>query len=223
MDVINTVALQASPGMHATTGYHINLNMQLPQRIIIARQQKGYTQEELATLAGLSIRTIQRIECGESMPRGFTLKAIAAALNLPADQFLTDYQEQLIPSQDGTETATVHFLKLFNLSCFSFLVIPYVHFLIPLLWLKKQKGLSGQAVEWCRKIIRQQATWVICLQLVMLLTLGYNMLQVHVFGNRQYVLSYLWPFFSMYLLNTGNILINIRSVRKRYKQLNFSV
>ncbi len=68
--------------------------MKLSQRIIIARQQKGYTQEELATLAGLSIRTIQRIESGENVPRGFTLKAIAAALNLPAEQFLAYYKEQ---------------------------------------------------------------------------------------------------------------------------------
>lgn len=113
--------------------------MQLPQRIIIARQQKGYTQEELATLAGLSVRTIQRIESAESVPRGFTLKAIAAALDLPAEQFLTDSQEQLIPEQEGTDTASAHFLKLFNLSCFSFLVIPYVHFLIPGYLLKKKK------------------------------------------------------------------------------------
>ncbi|OQP66222.1 helix-turn-helix domain-containing protein [Niastella populi] len=195
--------------------------MQLSQRIIIARQQKGYTQEELATLAKLSIRTIQRIESGESVPRGFTLKAIAAALNLPAEQFLTDPNEQLMQVPPEADNGTAHFLQLFNLSCFSFIVIPWVHVLIPGYLLKKQKDLNRKEVEWCRKIIRQQVIWVICLHLVMLLALGYNLLQGYVFHNRQHA-SYLWPFFIMYMINTGIIFLNLFSIRKEYNRLDLS-
>ena len=98
-----------------------------------------------------------------------------------------------------------------------------MHFLIPLLLLKKQKDLTSQTVESCRTIIRQQVIWVICLHLAMFLTLGYNLLQAHVFGTSQYVLSYLWPFFFMYLLNAANILINLGAIKKRYKQLDYRV
>jgi transcriptional regulator with XRE-family HTH domain len=184
--------------------------MKLQQRIILARQQKGLTQEELATLTGLSIRTIQRIESGESIPRSFTLKAIAGALDQSYEQLTTDETEAFAsPTSDVR-----HFLQLFNLSCFSFIVVPWVHFLIPYYLLKKQNNLDKPAIEQGRKIIRQQAYWVIGLHIFMLLTLAYNFIQVSIFHQPQYVVHYLWPFFIMYFLNAAIILGNAVLIRK---------
>lgn len=50
-------------------------------RIRPLRLEKGWSQEQLATIAGLSIRTVQRIENGEQASLE-TLTAIAAALGV---------------------------------------------------------------------------------------------------------------------------------------------
>lgn len=47
-----------------------------PQRIAEARKKQGYSQEELALAAGLSLRTVQRIERGNVQPRLYSLRAI---------------------------------------------------------------------------------------------------------------------------------------------------
>jgi transcriptional regulator with XRE-family HTH domain len=105
--------------------------MKLQHRITRARQDKGFTQEELATLTKLSIRTIQRIESGESIPRSFTLKAIAKALDQPYELLIADESVDPAPQASSPAADVRHFLQLFNLSCFSFILLPWVHFLVP--------------------------------------------------------------------------------------------
>lgn len=86
------------------------------------REQKNLTQTELAEKSGLSLRTIQRIEAG-NIPKGFTLKAIAKALETdPENLFLT---EEEIPD--------ISRAKLINLSALSGLVIPFGGVIFPLI------------------------------------------------------------------------------------------
>lgn len=47
---------------------------ELGKKILELRHSKGLTQNELAEKCNLSIRTIQRIELGEVIPRSFTIK-----------------------------------------------------------------------------------------------------------------------------------------------------
>ncbi|CAI0801487.1 anaerobic benzoate catabolism transcriptional regulator [Serratia proteamaculans] len=82
-------------------------------RIRQLRLEKGWSQEQLATIAGLSTRTVQRIENGEQASLE-TLTAIAAALELQVsdlyqptqqDKSDNDYQaEQAIRRQVEAET-----------------------------------------------------------------------------------------------------------------------
>jgi len=51
------------------------------------RESKGLSQEELSENAGVSLRTIQRMENGESVPRGSTLRNITSTLQVPTDYF----------------------------------------------------------------------------------------------------------------------------------------
>ncbi len=51
------------------------------------RINEKLSQEELSEKSGLSLRTIQRLENGESVPRGDTLKRLTNALELPANYF----------------------------------------------------------------------------------------------------------------------------------------
>ena len=44
------------------------------------RVAKGLTQQELADLAGISLRSVQRIEGGEVVPRAYTLRVLGEKL-----------------------------------------------------------------------------------------------------------------------------------------------
>mgnify|MGYP003887835455 CR=1 FL=1 len=52
------------------------------------RYQKGMSQELLADESGLSLRTIQRIENGETNPTGVSLKRLANGLNVNPDELI---------------------------------------------------------------------------------------------------------------------------------------
>jgi transcriptional regulator with XRE-family HTH domain len=56
------------------------------------RIAKGYTQKELAELTNISIRSIQRIENASLLPRSYTLKTIAEALDLPFSAFVENHE-----------------------------------------------------------------------------------------------------------------------------------
>src|ERR1044071_6791743 len=98
--------------------------MLLHQKITEARKNKGLTQEELADKASVTVRTIQRIESGETVPRTFTLKAIAEALSIPFEELNSNGQASSTEQTTDKEEA-IHFLRMVNLSSFTYLVIPY--------------------------------------------------------------------------------------------------
>lgn len=97
------------------------------------RKRKGLSQEELAELASINLRTIQRIENNESEPRGNTLNQICKVLDINAEDIL-DY---------GKQTDN-NYLLFFHLSVLSFLVIPLGNIIIPMiLWLTKKEKVIG--------------------------------------------------------------------------------
>ena len=51
-----------------------------------ARLQKALTQKELAALAGISLRSLQRIEKGEVLPRAYTWRQLGVYIDLQAAQ-----------------------------------------------------------------------------------------------------------------------------------------
>ncbi len=66
---------------------------ELGKKISELRKAKGLTQEELVEKCNISVRTIQRIETGDVIPRMYTIKTILAALGHDLDAI----------SDDGTE------------------------------------------------------------------------------------------------------------------------
>jgi len=64
------------------------INSNLGQRIKELRISKGYSQELLASKTDLNIRTIQRIESGESVPRGDTLNRLSEVLDVSLDEII---------------------------------------------------------------------------------------------------------------------------------------
>jgi transcriptional regulator with XRE-family HTH domain len=61
----------------------VSNRQQLAKLIRDARAAKGYTQQELSDLAGISLRSVQRIENGEVEPRAYTLNILVERLGIP--------------------------------------------------------------------------------------------------------------------------------------------
>lgn len=70
------------------------------------RLSKGLTQKELSGLSNISIRSIQRIENGELIPRSHTLKTLAAILELSFEEFIKSARKQNITIHDHEDVET---------------------------------------------------------------------------------------------------------------------
>lgn len=182
------------------------------KKIAEIRKQKGFTQEELADRSQITVRTIQRMEAGANTPQSFTLKAIAKALEVDYEMLLSREEPAVQPATGDIR----HFMILFNISCFSYIVVPWVHCLVPMYILKKRKGLPAEAVQYCRTIIRRQVYWVIFLHLALLCVLGYNYILVSVRGSKEGAIAYIWPFLLMYFTNALIILLQHRKIRTTF-------
>ena len=111
-------------------------NSCLAKKVKELRLRQKSSQEELAIATQLSLRTIQRIESGETEPRGDTLKRLAKALNVSVDE-LTDVSGNKPLRLDKT------FLILINLSALSFMIFPLLGIIIPLmLWVAKRNEIQ---------------------------------------------------------------------------------
>jgi transcriptional regulator with XRE-family HTH domain len=121
-------------------------------RIKELRSRRGYSQEELAERSGLSLRTIQRIENGETEPRGDSLTRLAAAFDVTVD----DLADWGLVEDKMT-------IMVMNLSALSFLFFPLLGILVPLIiWIFKKdkvKGINDAA----RSLLNFQITWAIVL------------------------------------------------------------
>jgi transcriptional regulator with XRE-family HTH domain len=120
----------------------------LASQIKALRQQKGLTQEELALESGLSLRTIQRIEKAQSKAYANSIQKLANALNIHPDK-LTNWQLK----EDH------RFLKLMNVSAFSFLFFPTLAIIIPLiLWMLKKDQIQ-YVHKLGKKLLIFQSIW----------------------------------------------------------------
>lgn len=123
-------------------------NNELAKKVRELRTRKGLSQEILAENSGLSLRTIQRIENGETEPRGDSLIRLARAFNITPDEII-----------DWAPEENNGFLAALNISVLTFIVFPLLGLLVPLiLWISKKdkiKGLNDVA----KKIINFQITW----------------------------------------------------------------
>lgn len=181
------------------------------------RIQKGFSQEELGERAGLSLRTVQRIENGETIPRGDSVQRLSAALNLTPDDLLS--WEQV---EDNS------LLISLNLSSLCFLLFPLLGVIVPLIiWVSKKdkvRDLNRQA----KRILNFQITWNIVLFIGFMLLVIYmaslnheffsgngdvsptifaGLLKKRLFANLAFLLT-------MYLYNLIFILVNSRRISK---------
>lgn len=127
-------------------------NKELARKIKALRNQRGFSQEELADKTGLSLRTVQRIENGETEPRGDSLKRLAMAFQVTPDEIM-----------DWTVQEDKGFLISLNLSALSYLSFPLLGILVPLIiWISKKDKIKN-VNEIAKDILNFQITWNILL------------------------------------------------------------
>ena len=73
---------------------------ELGRKLAEYRNEKGLTQEQLAEMTGINIRTIQRIESGEVTPRTYTLNIILEILGKDTED-LKDENEPFVIEKPG--------------------------------------------------------------------------------------------------------------------------
>ncbi|MCP2042453.1 helix-turn-helix domain-containing protein [Pontibacter sp. HSC-36F09] len=131
---------------------------ELGNRILEIRKRKGLSQEELSEMAGISLRTLQRIEKGETEPRGYTLKSICQALNVDVEE-VYDYGKE--PDKSV--------LLLMHLSVLSYLLMPLGNLVFPLIiWITQKKKVL-HVYEQGISLLNFQITWsLVTYPLVML-------------------------------------------------------
>jgi transcriptional regulator with XRE-family HTH domain len=105
----------------------------LAERIRQQRILKGYSQEHLAECAGISVRTLQRIEGGQTEPRGHTLIALAQVLNVAIEDLMDFTKEE--------NSGTLHAI---NLSALAYWAFPLGNILLPLIiWIINKDKVKG--------------------------------------------------------------------------------
>jgi transcriptional regulator with XRE-family HTH domain len=190
------------------------------QKITGFRIRRGWTQEDLADRVGVTVRTIQRIENGDTRPRLYTLKALAGVLEIGLEVLLepASIKAETVTPGAAVEPAMAPMaaspdlemekqddLYLLNLSSFLYLVIPFVHALFPYrIWRKHRSDLYVPG----KRIVLFQLKWTIALHGLLLITLVYNLILVWCLGPaaNAWLVNYLWIVAFMYALNAVVIL-----------------
>jgi transcriptional regulator with XRE-family HTH domain len=179
-------------------------NKELAKRIKELRNRKGFSQEELSEKSGLSLRTIQRIENGETEPRGDSLKRLSAAFDVNPDDLI-----------DWTVLEDRDFLTSLNLSALSFVLFPILGIVVPLIIWISRKDKIRNANEIAKSILNFQITWniVFFIGLASIMAdLFYETKSVIVEGS-SFLRHLIWPtimflFIIMYLYNVALIIVN---------------
>ena len=120
----------------------------LSEKLKNLRISKGFSQEQLCESSGISVRTIQRIESGKSLPNGDTLKKIATALEEPVDNLVFHRMK-----------VDKGILLILSLSSISYIIHPFLGIIVPaIIWyVKRDTVLYADKIG--RKLISFQVTW----------------------------------------------------------------
>ena len=163
----------------------------------------GYSQEELSEKTGLSLRTIQRIENGETEPRGDSLKRLASVFDISPDEIV----DWAIQENKG-------FLISLNLSALAYMVLPILGIVVPLIiWISKKDKIK-KLNDLAKDLLNFQLTWTITLFIGTMFFIGRSVYTIKIMGDISPAMitsmsfSILLLFVIMYLFNLVLIIVN---------------
>lgn len=125
------------------------------------RVRKGFSQEQLSEESKLSLRTIQRIEKGETIPRGDTLMKLTIALGVSPDEIM-----------EFSKTDDTGYLSLLNLSALSVVIEPLLAIIIPLIMWILKKDKINLVDDTGKKLLNFQITFILVLYVIVIIITG---------------------------------------------------
>jgi len=93
------------------------------ETISLTRKIKGLSQEKLADLSNVNLRTIQRIESNENEPRGKTLSLICEVLEINIEDLFESNVQTKPLGEKITNWVFLIFLNLLLMTIFGFLLL----------------------------------------------------------------------------------------------------
>ncbi|GAB2469097.1 hypothetical protein GCM10011375_29310 [Hymenobacter qilianensis] len=189
-----------------------------PSSIVALRKERGFSQEVLAERSGVSLRTIQRVERGETVPRGYTLQALATALESSIANFQMT-EEQPMPAVPLADLRPdPQFLQLLNLSALSFLLLPLLNIIVPVVLWRARKHQVQDVAELGRRVVGFQILWQVGCFFLYLLAVAMHL--VGGFSTKSTLpFSLLSILFVTYAVNVGVICYNAFRLRQGHLNL----
>lgn len=128
----------------------------LGNRLVSLRKEQNLTQEELVERSHVSVRTIQRIESGEVIPRLSTIKIIAKALSVDFESIVQTNQNQMkentnwisalfIPSEQNSGGSKSALLTA-AIAGIIYLILEIVKTALDLAWMTERFGQEGNII-----------------------------------------------------------------------------
>lgn len=167
------------------------------------RKQKALTQEQLAELSKVNVRTIQRIESNETTPRGATLKLLCDALEITPDEIVN-----FDKIQDNS------FIIWLHLSVLLGYVLPLGNILLPLiLWLTNKNKIENVDKQG-KNILNFQILYSIVISLIVFLGVLFEIIHLEIYFNLVNVimlaailgtLNFIYPIINAIRISKGTI------------------
>jgi len=181
-------------------------NFELGKKIKTLRTSKGLSQEELAQQAGISLRTVQRIENDEAEPRGDTLIRLAAVLNVKPEE---------LAEVEKPEPGDKKYIALLNLSALAFIAFPLLGVLVPFMLWSFNKSKMKNIDEAGKKLLNFQISWCIAVLLVTIGTIAVGIINTGNIGI-DLLSTVVFGLYGMYILNFVFVISNtVRALNSR--------
>jgi transcriptional regulator with XRE-family HTH domain len=182
------------------------INLELGKRIKELRLKFGVSQDELAETAQLSLRTIQRIENGETEPRGDSLKRLSRALHVNVEELTLPTLEKSI---EPVLKADRNILLLLNFSILGFLIFPLLGIIFPWILWTVYKDKYSFVNQRGKQIMKNQAWWCSLLYVVHLYVFSLKFFHFLHLPEPQNQKFFVIVIATLYVFNTLSILIEI--------------
>ncbi|MCX2743038.1 serine hydrolase [Mangrovivirga sp. M17] len=176
----------------------------LSKNLIYQRKLKGLTQKELSDRTNITVRTIQRIEKGETEPHLQTVKLLAVAMDIDVDE--------LLPlNNPREEDIQKKWLLLLHATPFLGSMIPLFNIIAPVfIWIHKREDNKIYDIHG-RKVLNFQLTMTI----IFLIALSGMMFIGHIFMQGTPLMIFL--FFGVLIYTFVVMSVNIYLVIKKSK------
>lgn len=113
---------------------------ELGRRLTALRKERNLTQEELVEKSHVSVRTIQRIEAGEVLPRLSTVKILLEALGERYESFLTKHNQVMETQKSILPNANRNTVLVAALAGAVYLVSEVILGAMDIAWLTNDRG-----------------------------------------------------------------------------------